>query len=122
MKLTNLAGSLLGTMVFLSTSALAYPSIADDEPIPYATASEATAAIKVQPNVTVTHDEMWDSYVTKGSGTYWIVFRSDSEFYPAVMRRKLTMALGGPKMKYAVLCNTPAVACNKLNRWLQGKP
>jgi len=99
---------------FVSANASKIPSVLDDEPIPYKTAKEAAAAIKAMPNLIFSSNELWDNYSVPNSGTYWIVFRPDSQFYPAVVRRRLGMSLSGPVEKTTVLCNATADACNTL--------
>jgi hypothetical protein len=106
----------------LATFASAFEGVLDEEPIPYATASEAAEAIRSQPGMVERREKLWNAYQVSGSPVYWIVFRNDSPFYPSVVRRTLTLTMEGPKMKYAVLCNADAEACATLSRWLRGEP
>jgi len=91
-----------------------FQSVVDDEPIPYKTAKEAAVALKAMPNLIFSSNELWDNYHVPDSGTYWIVFRPDSQFYPSVVRRRLGISQSGPIEKTAVLCNATADACNTL--------
>jgi hypothetical protein len=118
MKSKTWMGPLLVALFFVSAKAFSLGTIADEETIPYKTAQEAIAALKAQPNLILSHDGLWDSYHVPDSGAYWMVFRTDSSFYPSVVRRRLNVSLKGAKFKTAVLCNATADACARLNRLL----